>query len=343
MPQAFPAQMKVTPSFNEPKLVVAFAQKSGAFEALAGGAPKTSISSEDLFVYVNSLTLRSEVLASQNAPTDLPSATLIAEYFSTPTYLLRTRAIYDHHDIAAGANYSVAVPQAQKLAMRQGINQFRRSMLLYGLNSAGGEGLLNTSGATAVTLPADQYGNTTFSTYDSGDMALFFLQQIVSLKSRMFQSGGNIKNRIVVISPQRVFLDLEQAAIVQVTSYQRPGAGTATVGQVIADVSEGVGTEFDFYYDDTLIGKGSGGTDMVIMTIPEFENTDGDGINTNIFFQDITPKMLDVNLMYADAPAPFETPTPIADGGVTEMQEIRSSCGWCIRPFGLSLISIPYN
>ena len=342
MPNAFPAQMKVTPSFSEPKLVVAFAQKSGAFEALAGGAPKTTISSEDLFVYVNSLTLRSEVLASQNAPTDLPSADLIAQYFSTPTYLLRTRAIYDHHDIAAGAAYAVSVPQAQKLAMRQGINQFRRVMLLYGLNSANGEGLLNTSGATSVTLPADQYGNTTFSTYDSGDMALFFLQQIVALKTRMFQSGGNIKSRVVVISPQRIFLELEQAAIVQVTSYQRPGAGTATVGQVIQDVSEGVGTTFDFYYDDTLIGKGSGGTDMVIMTIPEFENTDGDGINTNIFFQDITPKTLDVNLMYADAPAPFEIPTPIPDGGITEMLEIRSSSGWCIRPFGLSLISVPY-
>ena len=342
MPNAFPAQMKVTPSFSEPKLVVAFAQKSGAFEALAGGAPKTSISSEDLFVYVNSLTLRSEVLASQNAPTDLPSADLIAQYFSTPTYLLRTRAIYDHHDIAAGAAYAVSVPQAQKLAMRQGINQFRRVMLLYGLNAANGEGLLNTSGATSVTLPADQYGNTTFSTYDSGDMALFFLQQIVSLKTRMFQSGGNIKSRIVVISPQRIFLELEQAAIVQVTSYQRPGAGTATVGQVIQDVSEGVGTTFDFYYDDTLIGKGAGGTDMVIMTIPEFENTDGDGINTNIFFQDITPKTLDVNLMYTDAPAPFEIPTPIPDGGITEMLEIRSSCGWCIRPYGLTLVSVPY-
>ena len=342
MPNAFPAQMKVTPSFSEPKLVVAFAQKSGAFEALAGGAPKTSISSEDLFVYVNSLTLRSEVLASQNAPTDLPSADLIAQYFSTPTYLLRTRAIYDHHDIAAGAAYAVSVPQAQKLAMRQGINQFRRVMLLYGLNAANGEGLLNTSGATSVTLPADQYDNTTFSTYDSGDMALFFLQQIVSLKTRMFQSGGNIKSRIVVISPQRIFLELEQAAIVQVTSYQRPGAGTATVGQVIQDVSEGVGTTFDFYYDDTLIGKGAGGTDMVIMTIPEFENTDGDGINTNIFFQDITPKTLDVNLMYADAPAPFEIPTPIPDGGITEMLEIRSSCGWCIRPYGLTLVSVPY-
>lgn len=344
MPNVFPAQWKVTPSYSEPKLVMQFAQKSGAFEALAGGAPKSSISSEDLFVYMNTLNFRGEALASQNAPTDLPSATLVADFISTPTYLLRTRATYDHHDIAQGARYSVAVPGAQKLAMRQSIYQFMRGMLLYGLTASNGEGLLNSSGATNVTLPADQYGNTTFLTYDSGDMAIFFLEQIVALQSAMYQTSEDMKNRVVVVAPQRIFRALIQSSIVQVTSYQRPGAGTATTGQVIQSVNnETVGSTFEFFYDDTLIGQGAGGSDMVVMTVPEIEDTPEGGIDTNIFYSDMNPKTNDVNVMYNDMPAPMEIPTPIPDGGVTEIQEIRSSCGWNIRPQGLYLLSIPYN
>lgn len=341
MANYFPAQARVSPSFAEPELIITYAQPSGAFEALQGGKPRVKIGSEDLYVYINGLDLRTEAFTAQAASNFLPSSTLVGTYGSTATYLIRTRSVWDHHDIAAAAQYAVSLPAAQDLASRQGIFQQMRSMLLYGYNPSNGEGLLNAPNAVAVTLPADSYGNTTVSTYDNGQMALFILSQIVALKTAMFQSGANIKNKIRIISPQRVFLQMSYANVVQVTSYQRPGAGTSTTGQVIQDVAKEMGDEVEWYYDDTLIGKGAGGSDAVILTIPEIEVPDIGGINTNAFGH-VQSSMKAVNVMYADMAAPMKIPTPTPDGAITEVQEIRCSSGWNLRPQGLVIISCPH-
>lgn len=345
MANIFPEKAIVTPSFTEPDLIVTYAQASGAFSALAGGKPRVKIGSEDLAVYINRLDLRTNAAVGQSPMNYLPSADLVASFDQTATYILRTRAIWDHHDMARAGEYSVGLPGSQDLAQRQGIFQQLRTGLLFGFNPAKGEGLLNTSGATAVTLPPDVYGNDTVSTYDNGQMALFFLSQIVALKSRMYQSGGNIKNEIVVISPQRVFLQFAYAGIVQVTSYQRPGGGTSTTAQVIQDVAKDNGDEFSWYFDDTLIGQASGGNDAVILTMPEIEAPDipGLAVDTNVFGADMRPQLKAVNLMYSDMAAPMKIPTPTPDGAITEIQELRASSGWCVRPQGISILSMPYN
>ena len=341
MANIFPAAVKVSPSFTEPELIITYAQASGAFSALAGGKPRVKIGSEDMVVYVNTLDLRTEVAYGQSPFNLLPSATLKADYFQTPTYLMRSRAIWDHHDIARAAMWNVNLPQAQDLALRQGIFQQMRVGLLYGFNPANGEGLTNTAGATTVTLPPDSYGNTRASTYDNGQMALWWLGLIVSLKSRMFQSGGNIKNEIVVITPQEIFLNFAEQNIVQVTSYQRPGAGTATTAEVIANVAMANGDTFKWYFDDTLIGQGANGADLCLLTMPEIEQPDVPGINTNVFAT-LQPNMKAVNLMYMDMAAPMKIPTPTPDGGVTEIQELRGTSGWCVRPQGITIANVPY-
>lgn len=341
MANYFPAQTKVSPNFSEPELIVTYTQASGAFAALAGGAPRVKIGNDDLYVYINALDLRTETQASQASSNFLPSATLVGSYYSTPTYLIRTRAIYDHHDTAAAAHYNVSLPHAQDLAMKQGIFQQMRAALLYGFNPANGEGLLNTAGATATTLPADTYGNTRFTTYDNGQMALYLLQQIVALKTAMYQTGAQITNKVIMVAPQRILEQMIYGNIVQVTSYQRPGAGTSTTGQVLQDVAAEFGDVVEFYMDDTLIGKGAGGNDAVILTIPEIDIPDIPGINTNVFGE-LSPSTKAVNVMYADMAAPMKIPTPTPDGAITELQEIRISCGWNLRPQGLTIISMPY-
>lgn len=341
MANFFPAQVRANPHFAEPGLVVTYAQASGAFNALMDGKPQTKIGAGDLYVYINSLDLRTETFTAQASSNFLPSSTLIGSQYSTPTYLIRTRAIWDHHDIAAAANYNVSLPAAQDLASRQGIFQQMRTMLLYGYNPSNGEGLLNAAGATAVTLPADTNGATTVSMYDNGQMALWILAQIVAMKTGMYQSGNNISNKVVIVSPQRIFLQFQYGSIVQVTSYQRPGAGTSTIGQVIQNVVTEMGDEIEWHFDDTLIGKGAGGADAVILTIPEVETPSILGINTNEFGE-ISPQMRGVNLMYTDMAAPMKIPTPTPDGGITEIQEIRCSSGWNIRPQGLYILSMPY-
>lgn len=338
----FPAQAKVTPSFSEPGLIVTWAQPSGAFAALQGGKPTVKLGDGDLFVYINSLDIRTDVQAAQSSFNELPSATLATTFYSTPTYLIRTRSVYDHHDTAAAANYSIPLPKAQELAAQQGIFQQMRTALLYGFNPANGEGLLNSASATQVTLPPDSQGNDTVMTYDNGEMGLFVLNQIVQLKQGMFQSGQNIGNRIVMICPQRVGLQWSYANVVQVVQYQRPGAGTATTAEVIKKLAEENGDTFEIYYDDTLIGKGAGGTDAVILTIPEIEQPKISGINTNAF-GDLNPSLNGVNLMYCDMAAPRRIPTPIPDGGITEVSELRTSSGWNIRPAGLFILNMQYD
>lgn len=342
MGNIFPTAAKLVPSFTEPELIITYAQASGAFQTLPGGKPRVKIGSEDMAVYVNTLDLRSEVVSGQNPANQLPSASLIVDFYSTATYLIQTRAIWGHHDMARASIWNVALPTAQDLAMRQGIFQQMRNGLLFGFNAANGEGLLNTVGATKVTLPPDSYGDATVSTYDNGQMALFMLSQIVSLKTRMYQSGGNIRNNIVAISPQRVFLQFQEANIVQTTSYQRPGAGTETTGNVIKNVALESGDTFQWYFDDTLQGQGTNGYDAVILTMPEIEQPSLPGINTNVFAT-LQPNMKAINLMYADMPAPMKIPTPTPDGAITEIQEMRVTSGWGIRPQGLTLISMPYS
>ncbi len=343
MANIFPAQAKVHPSFSEPELIVQYFQASGAFATLYEGKPRVRMGAEDLWVYVNKLDIRSQSIGSQFASEFLPSATLQAEYLQTATYLLRTRAIYDRHDIAAAARYAVGLPFAQELAMRQGIFQQMRSMLLYGYNAANGEGILNASGITNVTLPPDSLGNTTVQTYQNGDMALFILEQIVELKTRMYQSGSYVNNKIVILSPQREFLQMQYGDIVQVVNYQRPGGGTSTVAEVVKTVAQEAGDSVEWYYDDTLIGQGSGGSDAVVIIIPEVERPVIPGINTNVFGAEMEPATTAVSVMYNDVAAPIKIATPTPDGAVTELLELRSTSGWVWRSEGVTVVSMPYS
>lgn len=342
MPVNFPTAAKLTPSFTEPDYIVTYAQASGAFAALPEGKPRVKIGPEDMAVYVNTLDLRTDVLGGQSPSNLIPSGMLTVDFVSAATYILRTRAQWDHHDTARAGEWNVGLPNAYDLCAFQGIFQQERVALLYGMNPGNNEGLLNATGATTVTLPPDSYGNTTVVNYDNGQMALFVLNQIVALKSGMWQSGRNIKNKIVVISPQREFLAFQMAGIVQVTSYQRPGAGTASITGVIQAQAGETGDQFEWYFDDTLIGQGSGGNDIVLLTIPEIEVPDMPGINTNEFGAGFKPQMKAVNLMYADMAAPMKIPTPIPDGGITQVYEQRITSGWGIRPAGIFLLSMPY-
>jgi hypothetical protein len=77
-------------------------------------------------------------------------------------------------------------------------------------------------------------------------------------------------------------------------------------------------------YDDTLIGKGAGGTDAVVITIPEVEvpmaiNHEHERICETV-------SVLAANaLMFCDMAAPREIPTPIPGGAVDVLSEMRST------------------
>ena len=335
-----PAFVTVNPSFTMPEILLPYTQASGAFETLPTGEPLVRLSDGDLYVYVKRADVRTKVASGQSAYNSLPSVSVALSQISTPTYLLRVRAEYDHHDTAAMGRWGVSIVEAQRLGMRQGHFQLARSALLYGFNPANGEGLVNANGATAISLPADSFGNTTVVTYDNGQMAFFLISQLSALKSRTNQMG--IGRKFTILGPQRVLSAFEYQNIVQLTQYQRPGAGSESTAGVIKSVAMTNGDEITWAYDDTLIGKGAGGTDAVIITMPEVENPQGGKINTNEFAK-LAPGLSACTLQLCDMAAPREIPTPLPGGAIDTLSEWRITSGWGVRPETITIVSMQYQ
>lgn len=335
-----PAIVTVSPSFMEPELVVAYNQASGAFDTLPGAAPRVKLGEGDLAVYAKRIDVRTRATAAQSAANSLPSCTVVNQLLGTATYLLRNRAEYDHHDTAAASNWGYSIVEAQRLGMRQGHFQLARQGLLYGFNPLNGEGLLNSQGATAITLPNDTFGNASIVTYDAGQLAFFFTSQIGLLKSRTNQLG--IGRKFVFLMPQRIGQQIEYADIVQLVQYQRIGAGSFTTAGAVKAIAMENGDEVYWGYDDTLIGKGAGGTDAILLVMPEVQRPEGDTINTNVFAE-IAPGMSACTLMYADMAAPREITAPMPAGVTDVTSEWRITSGWGIRPEAITIVSALYQ
>ena len=101
--------------------------------------------------------------------------------------------------------------------------------------------------------------------------------------------------------------------------------------------------QIDWVYDDTLIGAGAGGTDAVVITIPEVEvPLVNSTVNTNEFAK-LTPSLAANALMFCDMAAPREIPTPIAGGAIDVLSEMRSTAGWAVRPEAITILSMAYS
>lgn len=333
------SQVIVNPSYVMPEILMQYNQVSGAFSTLAGEDPMVRLGDGDLYAYIKRLDIRSKAAAGQSAGNQLPSVSINASMISTPTYLIRSRAEYDHHDTAAMGRWGASIVDAQRLGMRQATFQQLRQALLYGFHPENGEGLLNTNGATAITLPADSNGHSTTQTYDNGQMALFILGQISALKTRTMQMG--MPSRIVILGPQRILSSWEYQGIVQVTQFQREGGGTASIGATVSLQAGFAGDTIEWCYDDTLIGKGSGGRDAILITVPEVKKPVGARVNTNEF-ANLMPGLDAVNIMLCDMAAPREIPTPLPGGAIDIISELRTTSGWSVRPEALTIASMTY-
>lgn len=336
-----PAFITVNPAFIEPGLILPYAQASGAFDTIENGEPRVRLGDGDLSVYMKAIDLRTQMSSGTAAFQQLPGVNIVMRQIQTPTYLLQVRAEYNHHDTAAAGKWGFGLPEAYRLGMRQGHFQLARNALLYGFNPQNGEGLVNANGATAVNLPADSNGNTTVVTYDNGEMALWLLQQVLALKVRTNQLG--IGRKFCICGPQEVLGQFEYPNIVQVTQFQRAGAGTETTAGVVKTIMMSNGDTILWTYDDTLKGKGAGGTDLVVLTMPEIEKPMDSGmVNTNEF-AGLEPGIAACATMYADMAAPREITSPLAGGATDVLSEWRITSGWAIRPEAVTLMSMQYQ
>ena len=325
------------PSQLLPESIVNFNQASGAFETLGGDGPQTRLNDGDLYVYMKTVTIRTQVMTGQSPANQLPSSTIMVAPISAPVYKIRSRAEWDRADEAAMNRWGIPIVEAQRLGMRQGAFQQLRNLVLNGNNPINGEGLLNTALATSTTLPVNSFGDQTAGTYDSGQMAVFLLGLIGAMKTRTMQLG--IPNRFVFLGPQRILQVFEWAGIVQLTSFQRPGGGSMTTAGVTKEVTMMNGDKLVWTYDDTLIGKGAGGTDAVLIIMPEVEKPERGSFNTNEF-ADLTPSMAATTLQLIDRAAPLEITSPLAGGAIDMIGEMSATPGWAIRPEAVTILSI---
>lgn len=329
----------IEPSFKEPGLLVQYQQPSGYTDTLEGGEIRARLGTDNLAVYMKQVNIRTRNAGAQSAFNELPGVDIQASLISTASYLFRVRAEYDHHDVDAGANYGFSTPQAYTLGMRQAHAQQARDIALFGLQPQNGEGLLNAPGATIINLPADSGGNDTLVTYDNGEFAFFLSQMILLLKKNTLQLGQGQK--FTVLGPQRA-LGLFEYNVVQLTSFQRVGAGTASSKGTFQEILMDNGDELTWSYDDTLQGAGgTADTDVIIIAMPELNLPVGAYDDTNAF-AGLAPASPANITQYADKAAPTEIMVPLP-GGVTDVtSEWRLTPGWAVRPQGLLIIKALY-
>jgi len=152
----------------------------------------------------------------------------------------------------------------------------------------------------------------------------------------------NENNRLVILGPQRILNAMRLANIVQLTQFQRSGAGTASTGKMIDAQFEEVAGTIEWCVDDTLIGKGAGGADAIIMVSPEIEDQAGDMFPDTNYFAGLMPGMKGCTLQLTDMPAPREIISPLAGGATDCLYEKRVTAGWAVRPEAITIISMAY-
>ena len=331
----------IEPSFREPEIFMQFQQASGYTEVLEGGKIRAKLAEDDLVVYAKQLNIRTKISGSQSSANELPGVDISAQMFNTNTYQFRVRAEYDHHDVAAGSRWGFAVPEAYRLGMRQAHFQQARDAALFGLQPQYGEGFLNAPGSTAVNLPPDQFGNTTLTTYDNGQMSFFLANQIAQIKTRTLQLG--IGREFVVLGPQRALAQFEYN-VVSLTQFQRVGAGTASTVEVLKNMLVANEDELVWAYDDTLQGAGgSANADVIIIAMPEVAVPAGSSaLNTNVFAS-LKPNNPTCLTQYSDMAAPREIISPLAGGATDVLSEWRLTPGWAPRPQALTIITANYQ
>jgi hypothetical protein len=144
--------------------------------------------------------------------------------------------------------------------------------------------------------------------------------------------------RVTILTTQRILAAISYQGIVQLTQYQRIGGGVNTTAGTVANVAEWNDDEVMWVADDTLIGKGAGGTDVIVVTIPEVKKPASGRINTNEFAK-LAPGFEGCNVQLCDMPAPREIPTPLPGGAIDVLSELRVTSGWAVRPEATTIIS----
>ena len=329
------------PHYMMPELIHQAGQQSGALNLLPDSNLEVRLSDGTLKAYAKTIGVRHRIKAGTSPSKLLPGVDIYTGLIEVPTYLIQSQTSFNHHDQAAAGQWGFSIDDAYRAGTHQGFSQAIRNALLFGFNPANAEGILNTAGATLVQgLPADTSSNTTIRTYDAGQLAQWFLQQIGNLQTRMYQigQGGNIH----ILASQQLLTALGLFRVVQITSFQREGAGSATIAAMLENLARTFDITVSFSVDDVLSNYSASGYETILIVQPEIKAPSGsNGFQTNAF-QGLKPGQNKTLTMLADMAAPREIKSPLPDGGTNTIYEQRITPGWVLRPEAITIINAAY-
>lgn len=343
-----PTRRILSPSITSPKFVVRNALRSGFMRVLADGQPDVKLTETTRAVYVTTLDVRTLARGAQSNASELPSVDIQYGYISAPTYQQKVGVTYSRDDVNSAADWNSPLPALYSHGMAQAHFQLMRDAALYGFNPQNGEGILNSSASERESLPADSNGKTTLDDYDAGQAFQYLLgvfnRRLVACNlmgvTGTYNSGG-APVRLVVLAPQRVISKLN-SRIVELTSYQRAGAGSASILQSLVEVMHGNNVSVEFAPDDSLIGRGTGGTDAVIITLPELPDVGTiPKFNTNEFGDSVQPNERAMNTMFTDRVVASELSAPWGPEMTRVVSFMRITAGWALRGEGTTILSVP--
>ncbi|MXV43470.1 DUF2184 domain-containing protein [Saccharibacter sp. 17.LH.SD] len=343
-----PTRMTVNPSFTDPRFLINYALRSGFMYLFPRQELDVRLTERDQAVYVPVLDLRTIAQGSQTGYNELPTVSLNLDYITTPTYEQKIRVVYSREDLNAAANWNMSLTDAYSKAMRQGHFQLLRDAALFGFNPQNGEGLINSSSGTVrENLPADSNGKATVDDYDPNQLFQALNRVITGILNRCNLLGvtgryndGGAAVKVTCLTPQRVLGTLV-SKVVELTGYQRPGAGSASILEAVRGVMNAANVDVTFAPDDELRGRGANGTDIMLFTIPELPNMAAQGaIDTNVFADEFGQANLNCNGLFADRAIPAEITGPVGAEATDVVTFMRTTSGWALRGEATTILSV---
>lgn len=327
-------------TYQSPNFLLTKVLRSGAFRLLGEARPRAMPLATPQ-VMIRTLTNRGEAMVGENVTRNLPIGTLpVLGAFYIPTYSIASTVMYNSIDSLRSKENSYDLRSMLDDGMKQTFRLTERNLLIYGAKNAPNEGILNAVGAYAHTLDPDQFGVSNISNMDQGYLAT----ALSGLASDIVQKAMAVgePTRLVILAPQRIITVLTSRKVVQLTDYQRPGAGVAGAGEMAAALLANISVNFELAVDDSLIGKGKNGTDLIIIGVPEIPPDSGEINSTNAVYAGFPNKENGCIVQYTDSYMPIAKSAITFPGELQVVYSKNTTSGIVVRPELFSLISVAY-
>lgn len=326
--------LRVYPSARGVGLVIPQVQQV-PFEKYIGA--KTNIGKlEDISHYLATImNIDSETTIGQQWGSNKTKQNYTIGQLSASYYSIQAYVEYNIEEQARFESVSngVSLPNFLENLAKQGINQRRHQLILFGADSdtSLNQGIL--ANATVETLPSDSNGASTLTGYNPAELQRF----LANIAINVMDSTYGMAKPCVIASSQRVISYL-RTMVVSLTESQKEGAGVDSVAGLynrIVGQWLGVGN-IEFIADDLLKGDTK---DKIVFVAPGIDKQPqgDDGLNLAGALNGVT-----YNTYYDASIGLIDEPAPVALGVFSKKYVFKMTPGITIHPKAVSYCEVAY-